>query len=296
MKNSQSLGKEAILKKGWWSANRFLIFRRFVQLMILAMFLFGPLAGIWIIQGNLSSSLLLETVPFTDPFMLLQSMFSGHLPLFDAFFGACIVVTFYLLVGGRVFCSWVCPVNLLTDAAVWCRRKLALRKEKVLSRQWRYWILAMAMILPLFTGVMSWELVNPVSAFNRGLFFGMGLGWFLFLMIFLFDLFAVENGWCGHLCPMGAFYSLINRFSLLKISATKRDECTDCLDCIDVCPEADILKGPLYGNKHNIGPLVTAISCTNCGRCVDVCAENVFEITTVLTAKKVAIAKVEKLK
>jgi len=298
MRNAQSLGKEAVLKKGWFLANRFLILRRSVQIMILTLFLLGPLAGIWIIQGNLSSSLLLGVLPFTDPFILLQSMFSGHLPLFDALLGALIVVVFYLLVGGRVFCSWVCPLNLLTDAAAWCRRKLKLRKEKVLSRHWRYWILAMVMILPFFTSVMSWELVNPVSAFNRGLFFGMGLGWILFLMIFLFDLLAVENGWCGHLCPMGAFYSLLNRVSLLKINAIKRDKCTDCLDCIAVCPEADILKGPLYGKKHNIGPLVTAISCTNCGpncgRCVDVCAENVFEITTVFSAKKVAIPKVEK--
>ncbi len=285
MKNNQSLGFEAVKKKGWFLANRFLILRRTVQMTILTLFLLGPLAGIWIIQGNLSSSLLLGVVPFTDPFMLFQSMASGHLPLFQAFLGTLIVVLFYGLVGGRVFCSWVCPVNLLTDAAAWCRRKLNLRKEKVISRQWRYWILAMVMILPLFTGVMSWELVNPVSAFNRGLFFGMGLGWVLFLMIFLFDLLAVENGWCGHLCPMGAFYSLINRTSLIKVSAVKRDKCTDCSDCFDVCPEPEILKGPVYGRKHDIGPLVKDLTCTNCGRCVDVCAENVFEITTVLNGK-----------
>ena len=286
MKNPHSLGQEAIAKKGLLLANRFLILRRLSQFSILTLFLLGPYAGIWIIEGNLSSSVLLDVIPFTDPFVLTQSMVSGHLPIIDAFIGVIIVVLFYLIVGGRVFCSWVCPVNLITDAASWCRRALKLRKEKVMNRQWRYWILAMVMILPLFTGVMSWEMINPVSALHRGLFFGMGLGWTLFLMIFVFDLLAVENGWCGHLCPVGAFYSLLNRFSLIKIDAVKRDKCTDCMDCFDVCPEPQILKGPVYGQKKNIATLVNDINCTNCGRCVDVCAEDVFVITTILTAKR----------
>ncbi|WP_372880712.1 quinol dehydrogenase ferredoxin subunit NapH [Psychromonas sp.] len=294
MKERHSLGQEAINKKGWFLANRFLLLRRSVQLLILTLFLLGPLAGIWIIEGNLSASLLFSAVPFTDPFILLQSITAGHLPLFQAFLGAAIVVVFYLVVGGRVFCSWVCPVNLITDAAAWLRRKLDLRKEKVLSNRWRYWILAMVMILPVFTGVLSWELINPVSAFHRGLFFGMGMAWIVFFMLFLFDLLAVENGWCSHLCPMGAFYSLINRFSLIKVDAKDREKCTNCLDCFSVCPEPAILQGPVHGQKHNIGTLVKDITCTNCGRCVDVCAVNVFKITTVFNGKQVTDQKVER--
>jgi len=293
MSKSHPLGEEAIVKKGWLLANRFLLLRRLSQLSILSFFLLGPLAGIWILKGNLSSSLLLDTLPFTDPFILIQSVTAGHLPIFQALLGAGIVLLFYIIVGGRVFCSWVCPVNLITDAAAWCRRKLKLRKEKVLSTQWRYWILLMVMVLPLFTGVMTWELVNPVSALHRGLFFGMGTGWVLFLMIFLFDLLAVENGWCGHLCPMGAFYGLINKFGLIKVDAINRDKCTDCLDCFDVCPEPAILKGPVHGQKKGIGTLVKDMSCTNCGRCIDVCAEDVFVIRSVLDGKK-SLAKVEK--
>ncbi|PKF60678.1 quinol dehydrogenase ferredoxin subunit NapH [Psychromonas sp. psych-6C06] len=293
MTATHQLGEEAIAKKGWLLANRFLLLRRFVQISILSCFLTGPLVGIWILKGNLSSSILFDAIPFSDPFVLLQSVFSGHLPLFQALLGAVIVLFFYFVVGGRVFCSWVCPVNLVTDAAAWCRRKLKLRKEKVLSNQWRFWILAMVMILPLFTGVMTWELVNPVSALHRGLFFGMGLGWLLFLMIFLFDLLAVENGWCGHLCPMGAFYAIINKVSFIKVDAINRDKCTDCLDCFNVCPESQILKGPVHGEKKGISTLVNDMRCTNCGRCIDVCAEDVFIITTVFSGKN-SLAKVER--
>ena len=293
MKKSHSLGAEAIKNKGWLLANRFLILRRLSQCLILVCFLLGPLMGIWILKGNLSSSLLFDVIPFTDPFVLTQSVVAGHLPIFEALLGTSIVLIFYFIVGGSVFCSWVCPINLITDAAAWCRRKLKLRKEKPLNTDWRYWILFMVMVLPLFTGVMTWELVNPVSAFHRGLLFGMGIGWVLFLMIFLFDLLAVENGWCGHLCPVGAFYAIINKVSILKVDAKNRDKCTDCLDCFDVCPEPAILKGPVHGQKKNIDTLVNDMNCTNCGRCIDVCAENVFIITTVFNGRN-SLVKVEK--
>jgi len=293
MKTLHSLGATALEKKGWLLSHRFLLLRRLSQGGMLTLFLLGPLTGIWIIKGNLSASLLLDVMPLTDPFILLQSVMSGHLPLFQALLGAGIVLLFYIIVGGRVFCSWVCPVNLITDTAAWCRRKFKLRKEKVINTQWRYWILLMVMIIPLFTGVMTWELVNPVSALHRGLFFGMGTGWVVFIMIFLFDLLAVENGWCGHLCPMGAFYSLINKIGLIKVDAIHREKCTDCSDCFQVCPEPAILKGPIYGQSKGIGTLVKDMKCTNCGRCIDVCAEDVFVIRTVLGGKN-SLIKVEK--
>lgn len=38
--------------------------------------------------------------------------------------GAATVALFYALLGGRGFCAWVCPVNIVTDAANYLRRKL----------------------------------------------------------------------------------------------------------------------------------------------------------------------------
>lgn len=117
----------AIQSKGWLKAHRWLVLRRASQLGILALFLLGPLAGLWVVKGNLSSSLTLDLLPLTDPYLLLQSLAAGHVPGWTAIVGALIVLVFYLLVGGRVYCSWVCPVNVLTDTAAWLRRKLGLR-------------------------------------------------------------------------------------------------------------------------------------------------------------------------
>ncbi|MGL5501977.1 MAG: 4Fe-4S dicluster domain-containing protein, partial [Aeromonas veronii] len=141
------------------------------------------------------------------------------------------------------------------------------------------------LVAPAIAGVLVWELVNPVSLTLRGLLFGMGAGWALLAALFLFDLFVVERGWCGHLCPVGAFYALVNRVGFIKISAKGRERCNNCMDCYAVCPERPILRGPVHGAKRGHGPLIAAQECTNCGRCIDVCAEQVFEITVGFAVK-----------
>ncbi len=270
-------GKEAVEKKGWFRAHQWLIARRISQLGILGLFLLGPLAGIWIVKGNLSGSMTLDVLPLTDPFLLLQSMLSGNLPVLSGALGALIVILFYGLVGGRVFCSWVCPVNLVTDLAAWLRRRFDLRSSAVLSRSLRYWLLGLVLSFPLVTGVIAWEYLNPVSMLHRGLFFGMGAGWVIIAAVFFFDLLLVKQGWCGRLCPMGAFYGLLGSGALVRVKAANRDRCDDCMDCFAVCPEPQVIKPALKGAEQCIGPVILDINCTNCGRCIDVCAEEVFQ-------------------
>lgn len=269
-------GKSAVESKGWLRANRWLLLRRLSQVGILALFLLGPVAGIWIVKGNLSASMVLDVVPLTDPLLLLQTLLSGTLPVLSGVVGALIVLAFYALVGGRAFCSWVCPVNLVTDLAAWLRRRFDLRGGSPLSRHLRYWILGLVLLLPLVTGVIAWEHLNPVSMLHRGLIFGMGLGWLIIAGVFLFDLLVAKHGWCGRLCPVGAFYGLIGSGALVRVSATQRAKCDDCMDCFEVCPEPQVIKPALKGAANCVGPVILDINCTNCGRCIDVCAKDVF--------------------
>jgi len=288
---NEIIGKEAIEKKGWWQAYKWLILRRFSQLGILVLFMLIPIckwispesdcALGWIIKGNLASSKVFNTIPLTDPMLFLQILASGFSKIaMDAVVGAIIVLVFYLLVGGRVFCSWVCPVNIVTDAAFWLRTKLKLRGGTRFSRNIRYWVLAMVLVLSAVTGSLAYELVNPVSMLHRGLFFGMSLGWFLIAGVFLFDLFITKRGWCTHICPMGAFYGLVGKVSPLRVRADARAACDDCAECYTVCPESQILKPVLKGEKTGVPPVILAGECTNCGRCIDVCAEEVFHFGT----------------
>lgn len=272
-------GLEAVAKRGWLAAHKWLLLRRVSQLGILALFLAGPWLGVWIVKGNLTSSLTLGVLPLTDPFVLAQSLAAGIWPYREALIGGGIVLGLYLILGGRLYCSWVCPVNMVTDAAAWLRRRLGLRVGRAPDARTRYWLLGFVMIAAFATGSLAWEWVNPVSMFHRGLIFGFGLAWGIVLGVFLYDLLIASRGWCGHLCPMGAFYGLVGTTALLRVSAGRRGACNDCMDCFAVCPEPQVIRPALKaaGQDH---PLILDRNCTTCGRCVDVCGQDVFRITT----------------
>ncbi|MDM8558511.1 quinol dehydrogenase ferredoxin subunit NapH [Candidatus Parabeggiatoa sp. HSG14] len=271
------LSVDIVTTKGWVNAYKWLFLRRVTQLTILGLFLLGPWFGVWVVKGNLASSLTLEILPLTDPYVLLQSLFTGFIPETIALIGALIVLIFYILVGGRVYCSWVCPINIITDIAVSLRERLGIKGVTQFSRTTRYWILAMSLVVSFITGTIAWEFLNPVSIIYRGLIFGMGLAWGVIVAIFIFDLFMSKRGWCTYLCPVGAFYSLLGKVSLLRISASKRKQCNDCMDCFKVCPESQVIKPALKGN---MSPVILSANCTNCGQCIDVCTKDVFNFST----------------
>ena len=274
----QSTPTPPVPTRSAWQRQRWLLLRRASQLLILFLFLTGPWFGVWILKGNLAASLLFDTVPLTDPLLALQTVFAGHWPYRTALIGAAIVFVFYLLAGGRVFCSWVCPVNMVTDAAAWLRRRLGIKTGRVPDANTRYWLLAGVLAATAISGVLVWEWVNPVTLFHRALVFGMGGALLAIVGIFLYDLLIASRGWCGHLCPVGAFYGLLGRLALVRVSATRHKDCDDCMDCFTVCPEPQVIRPALKqaGQTH---PLILAGNCTNCGRCIDVCDRQVFEIT-----------------
>ncbi len=256
---------------------KWLILRRLTQLVVLGLFLHGPLFGVWIVKGNLASSLTFDILPLTDPYVLLQSLFAGHIPETIALIGALIVVIFYLLIGGRAYCAWVCPVNIVTDAAASLQERFDIKPTTQFSRTTRYWILGMTLVVSWLTATIAWEFINPVSMLFRGIMFGMGFTYAVVASIFLFDLFISHRGWCGHLCPVGAFYSILGKFSLLRVNAHQREQCNDCMDCFKVCPEPQVIK---YALKGTASPTILSPNCTNCGQCIDVCNQYVFKFST----------------
>ncbi len=189
----------------------------------------------------------------------------------DVIAGALIILFVYGVLFGRAFCSWVCPVNIVTDLANWLRVKTGLHKEEYrinFPRSTRYWILLLALVLSPIFGFPAFEFISPVSITHRRLIFGMGLGWSVILAIFLFDLFITKNWWCGHLCPLGAFYSVVSKpVSLLRVGYDL-SKCTECMECKRVCPEVQVFW--MIGKENK--PVLSG-ECTNCGRCIDVCPE-----------------------
>ena len=219
---------------------------------------------------------LFETVPLADPYAVLQMIFAGAFLLWDALIGALIVLVFYAVFTGRAFCSWVCPVNIITDTANWIRKKLKLDKDEWqlrFSRKVRYWILALSLIMSAVMSVPVFEFVSPISMLHRGLIYGMGFGWAAVLTVFLFDLFVTKNGWCGHLCPLGAFYSLTTSKSILRVYHIQ-PHCTLCMKCKNICPEKQVLS--IVGKESGY---INFGECINCGRCIEVCDDDALKFS-----------------
>ena len=256
-----------------------LLLRRSVQLGILLLF-FGTvrwgweLAGRPLLTGNLSSSEFIGLVPLADPFATLQILMTGHLPLQELLLGAGIILVIYGLLGGRSWCSWMCPINMVTDLSAWLRRRLGIGDLFHLSRNIRYTVLALALILSLLTGIAAFEWISPISMLHRELIYGIGLGWTAVLGIFLFDLFILRNGWCGHLCPMGAFYALVGRLAQVRV-AFDAPTCTHCGECARLCPEPQVLNL----KEAATAGLIASGECSNCGRCITVCPEDTLKFS-----------------
>lgn len=264
--------------------NRFLILRRLTQIAIIILFSGSYWFGWQIIRGNLSSAKVFDLFYLADPFAAIQMLFAGKLISLDILIGSLIVIGFYGLLAGRSFCSWVCPVNIVTDFADFLRNRLNLKggsRFLKIPRSLRYWILGLALVVSLFTGVAAFEFISPVSILHRNLIFGFGMGMWLIVMIFLFDLVVQRHGWCGHLCPLGAFYASFTSKSALKIYHEK-DKCVDgCNDCKTVCPEIQVMS--IIGKEDG---KITSGECTNCGRCVENCDHKALSYSLFKKIKK----------
>ena len=261
---------------------KYLVFRRATQIAVLFLFFTGNAYGWKVLRGNLSSAKALDTIPLSDPFAVLQSFSAGAVVASDAIIGSLIVLLFYAVLGGRVFCGWVCPVNMVTDLANKIRTHFNLDlswKSWSIERNVRYWVIALSIALSAILGVAAFEWISPIGALHRGIIYGFGFGWAFVLVVFLFDLVAVKNGFCGHLCPLGGFYSLTGRYGFLRIGYD-RDKCTSCMKCIDICPEKQVL--------HMVGERSGAVlsgECINCGRCVEVCDDNALNFSSIYSNK-----------
>jgi ferredoxin-type protein NapH len=258
---------------------RYLILRRLTAVGVLVLFFAAGAWGWQVLKGNLSAAEFLSVVPLADPYHVLQMFAAGAVPAGDTLIGAGIVLAFYALIAGRAFCGWVCPVNMVTDGANWLRNRLGPEDPRPgdsvrMNRHTRYWVMAMGILLAVGLGVAAFEWISPVAMLHRGIVFGMGLGWLAIAAVFAFDLLAVRNGFCGHLCPLGGFYSLAGKYSLLRPLHLK-EKCNRCMKCTAVCSEPQVLA--LVG-EHS-GPVASG-ECLNCGRCLEICDEGAMKFGT----------------
>ncbi|WP_301007797.1 MULTISPECIES: quinol dehydrogenase ferredoxin subunit NapH [Helicobacter] len=264
---------------------RYLFLRRIVQIGLLALYVLGNYTSFKILQGNLSSSLVFGVIPLSDPYAILQLFFAGSIVGANALLGALLILLLYGLFLGRAYCSFICPMNLITDFASFLRRAFGLDtlgNLVYLKNSLRYVLLALSLLLSLIFGIAAFEVISPISMLHRGIIFGLGVGFFAVLVVFLLDLFVAKHAFCGHICPLGAFYSLISSFAILKVKYDLQ-ACTHCMECKKICPEKQVLG--IIGKESGV---IKSGECTRCGRCIEVCGDNalVFNLLDFKKEKK----------
>lgn len=227
-----------------------------------------------------------------DPLILLQHLAATHTVLFYALFA--LIPLAMTLVLGRFFCGWVCPFGAIHEFITWIggkHQKASSRPNRNLLRI-KYLILV-AVILAALAGIPMAGWLDPFALLTRSTttaiepaasntLWGASsrvsaqpvlIGTIFLLVIFLNVL--RRRFFCTTLCPLGALYGLIGRFSLLRFEAT--DECTECRGCTSRC-------------TYNGGPSSENLKseCDLCFACVADCPEGCVNVNLGAPSKPAA--------
>ncbi|MBC8208886.1 MAG: 4Fe-4S binding protein [Desulfobulbaceae bacterium] len=177
---------------------------------------------------------------------------------------------------GRLTCGWLCPFGLIQELL----HKIPSVKFPTIPGWLRYpkygMLLFFVILFPLFL-TNEWDmgdpwfckyvcpagtleagipmlLLQPDLRATLGLIFYNKLFW---MFVFLGWSVTTSRPFCRTTCPLGAFYGLFNRISLIQLRLDE-EKCTDCGICAQVCPMG------IQFNKSVGSP-----ECIGCLRCLN---------------------------
>lgn len=192
------------------------------------------------------------------------------------------ITGFLILMGvllGRFICGFLCPFGWLQDLLHKIPgKKLSTKKLKPLTYV-KYAVLVLAVVVlpitavndlgmgdPFFCkyicpqGVLEGAL--PLSAVNAGIRSALGalFNWKLGILLAVVVLSILfYRPFCKWICPLGAFYGLMNKVSLLGIQVHTH-KCVSCGKCAKACKmDVDVTKTPNHSE------------CIRCGKCITAC-------------------------
>jgi ferredoxin-type protein NapH len=202
----------------------------------------------------------------------LQVMLAHKHIIVNLVIGTATIFVLWLLLGGRTFCSWVCPYHLLAEWAEKLHLKLVATKlvsDQSINRWLRTVFWGVFALLAIVTGYTVFESISPTGIVSRALIYGPGLALLWVLALLVFEVFFVRRAWCRYACPIGLTYGIVGIFSPLRVKY-KLESCFHEGDCRKVCLVPHVLdtviKGRAPDTEVAIGP-----DCTRCGLCVDTC-------------------------
>ena len=242
-----------------------------VLITVNLLFVVSFLLDVQILEGALTAS---RFVGFhlIDLNSALQVMLAHKHIIVNLVIGTLTVFFVWFLLGGRSFCSWVCPYHLLAEWAekihLWLVQK-KLVADQPIDRRLRSVFWALFALLALVTGYTVYEAISPTGIVSRALIYGPGLALLWVLALLVFEVFFVRRAWCRYACPIGLTYGVVGIFSPVRVKY-RLEKCYHEGNCRKVCLVPHVLdtviKGRAVHTEVPIGP-----DCTRCGLCVDVC-------------------------
>jgi ferredoxin len=177
------------------------------------------------------------------------------------------------LVARKSFCSWICPVGLLSDLLA----RLGVRLFGRTFRPWRWLDLPLRGLKYLLLGFFVWAIANmtpvAVRAFIESPYYRLSdvrMGMFFaeltafsggVLALLAVGSVLVKGFWCRYLCPYGALLGLVSWLSPVKV---RRDPLS-CIDC-GLCEKACAARLPVARKTA-----ITSSECTGCLDCIAAC-------------------------
>ena len=192
------------------------------------------------------------------------------------------ITGFLILLGvllGRFICGFLCPFGWFQELLHKIpTKKISTKKLKPLTYIKYAVLLFMVVLMPMLItndvgmgdpffckylcpqGVLEGAI--PLAAVNSGIRAALGtlFSWKLGILITVIVLSVLfYRPFCKWLCPLGAFYALLNKVSLFGMKVDKH-KCVSCGKCAKACKmDVDVTKAP----DHT--------ECIRCGMCVRAC-------------------------
>ena len=202
----------------------------------------------------------------------LQVMLAYKHIVLNLMIGTATVLVLWILLGGRTFCSWVCPYHLLAEWAeslhLWLAKKKIVKDHSFHRGVRTVFYLAFA-LLALVTGYTVFETISPTGILSRALIYGPGLALLWVLTLLLFEVFVSRRAWCRYVCPIGMTYGIVGVISPLRVQYNVQD-CHHEGDCRNICEVPHVLSMTIRGRSPDVDVDLGA-DCTRCGMCVDIC-------------------------